>query len=37
MKIAIEIGDRGGEGRACGNLRDAYQSLGDHQRAIEYH
>ncbi|XP_067047458.1 tetratricopeptide repeat protein 28-like [Acropora muricata] len=37
LKIAIEIGDRGGEGRAYGNLGNAYQSLGNYQKAIEYH
>ena len=37
LKIAIEIGDRGGEGRAYGNLGNAYQSLGDYRKAIEYY
>ena len=37
MKIAIEIGDRGGEGGTYGSLGIAYQSLGDYQKAIEYH
>ena len=37
MKIAIEIGDRGGEGRAYGNLGNAYDSLGAYRKAIEYH
>ena len=37
MKIAIEIGDRGGEGGACGNLGNAYFSLGEFRKAIEYH
>ena len=37
MKIAIEIGDRGAEGRAYGSLGNAYQSLGDYRKAIEYH
>ncbi|XP_044170811.1 tetratricopeptide repeat protein 28-like, partial [Acropora millepora] len=37
LKIATEIGDRGGEGRAYGNLGNAYQSLGDYRKAIEYH
>ena len=36
-KIAIEISDRAGEGTPYGNdLGDAYQSLGDHKKAIEY-
>ena len=37
LKIAIEIGDRGGEGRAYGNLGCAYWSLGDYRKSIEYH
>ena len=37
MKIAIEIGDRAGEGRAYGNLGNAFYSLGDFRKAIEYH
>ena len=37
MKIAKEIGGRAGEGRAYGNLGNAYQSLGDYQKVIEYH
>ena len=37
LKIAIEIGDRAGEGRAYGNLGIAYGSLGDIRKAIEYH
>ena len=37
MKIAKEIGDRAGEGKAYGNLGNAYDSLGDSQKAIEYH
>ena len=37
VKIALEIGDRPGDGGAYGNLGDAYESLGDHQKAIEYH
>ena len=36
LKIAIEIGDRYGEGAAYGNLGNAYCSLGDYQKAIEY-
>ena len=34
LKIAIEIGDRGGEGRAYGILGNTYQSLGDYRKAI---
>ena len=37
MKIAIEIGHRGGQGGAYGNLGNAYQSLGEYRKAIEYH
>ena len=37
MKIATEIDDRAEEGRAHGNLGHAYRSLGDFQKAIEYH
>ena len=37
LKIAIEIGDRGGEGAANGSLGNVYRSLGDYRKAIEYH
>ena len=37
LKIAKEIGDRAGEGRAYGKLGISYRSLGDYQKAIEYH
>ena len=37
MKIAIEIGDRAGEGRTYGNLGNAYRSQGDFRKSIEYH
>ena len=37
MKIAIQIGDRAGEGQAYGNLGNAYKLLGDFRKAIEYH
>ena len=37
LKITMEIGDRSGEGRGYGNLGNAYQSLGDFRKAIEYH
>ena len=36
MKIAKEIGDQAGKGRAYGNLSIAYTSLGDYHKAIEY-
>ena len=35
LKVAKEIGDRTGEGRAYGNLSNAYQSQGDYQKAID--
>ena len=37
LQIAKEIGDRGGEGRAKGNLGICYRSLGDYRKSIEYH
>ena len=37
LKIALEIGDRSGEGKAYGNLGIANRALGDYQKAIEYH
>ena len=37
MKIAVEIGDRAGEGGAYGNLGIAYKSLSDFRKAINYH
>lgn len=36
-KIALEIGDRAGEGGAYGNFGIAQQSLGEYRKAIEYH
>ena len=36
MKLAKEIDDLSGEGRAYGNIGIAYFSLGDFQKAIEY-
>ena len=35
QEIAIEIGDRGGEGKAYGNLCSSYQALGDFKKAID--
>ncbi|MBD2483685.1 CHAT domain-containing tetratricopeptide repeat protein [Planktothrix sp. FACHB-1365] len=37
LTIYREIGDRGGEGSALGNLGIAYCSLGQYQQAIDYH
>ena len=36
LTTAIKNGDRGGEGRAYGNLGNAYRSLADYPKAIEY-
>ncbi len=37
LQIAIEIGDRYGEGNALGSLGNAYLSLGEYDKAIKYH
>ena len=37
LKIAQEISDRAGEGRAYGNLGNAYWSLRKYQNALKYH
>jgi len=37
LKVAKEIGDRNGEGRGYGNIGIVYDSLGDYQKATEYH
>ncbi|XP_015751780.1 PREDICTED: uncharacterized protein LOC107331683 [Acropora digitifera] len=37
LNIAVQVGDRAGEGTAYGNLGRAYQSLGEFRKAIEYH
>ena len=37
LAIAKEAGDRASEGRAYGNLGNAYESLGQFKEAIEYH
>jgi len=37
LAIAKEVGDRAGEGRANGNLSNAYDSQGHLAKAIEYH
>ena len=37
LEIAIEVGNRVGEGNAYGNLGIAYRSLGDFRKAIEHH
>ena len=37
LAIAKEVGNRAGEGKAYGNLGNAYHSLGDFPKAIVYH
>ena len=37
LRDALKGGDRAGEGRAYGNLGNAYDSQGDFNKAIEYH
>ena len=37
LAIAIEIGDRGGEGTTYGNLGSVFHSLGEYQNAKEYY
>ncbi|MFZ0889297.1 MAG: tetratricopeptide repeat protein [Candidatus Binataceae bacterium] len=37
LGAARRLGDRGAEGRALGNLGNAYFLLGNHRRAIEFH
>ena len=37
LKIAKEIGDRDGEGRAYGNLGTTCESAGDYRKATECH
>ena len=37
LKKAKEVGDKHGEGKAYGNLGNAYHRLGDFKKAIEYH
>ena len=37
LAIAVEVGDRAGEGRAYCNLGNAYDSLGQFHKAIEMH
>ena len=34
LKIAMQIGDRGGEAAAYGNLGNCYQSLSDYRKSI---
>jgi hypothetical protein len=37
LAIAMEVGDRAGDGGAYGNLGIAYESLGDYSKALEHH
>ena len=37
LEIKKKIGDIAGESRCYGNLGNTYNSLGDYQKAIEYH
>ncbi|XP_037949167.1 G-protein-signaling modulator 2 isoform X2 [Teleopsis dalmanni] len=37
LKLMRDLGDRGAQGRACGNLGNTYYLLGDFQAAIEHH
>ena len=37
LRDALKGGDRAGEGRAYGNLGNAFQSQGDYAKAIEHH
>jgi tetratricopeptide (TPR) repeat protein len=37
LEITRQIGDRKGEASSLGNLGNAYQSLGEYQRAIDFH
>ena len=36
LKIAQELRDRVGEGRACWSLGNAQASLGNHEKALQY-
>ncbi|XP_064552812.1 G-protein-signaling modulator 2 [Drosophila montana] len=37
LQLMRDLGDRGAQGRACGNLGNTYYLLGDFQAAIEHH
>ncbi|XP_067617458.1 G-protein-signaling modulator 2 [Eurosta solidaginis] len=37
LKLMRDLGDRGAQGRACGNLGNTYYLLGNFQSAIEHH
>jgi hypothetical protein len=32
-----KVGDRKGEGRACGSMGSAFHSLGQFEKSLEYH
>lgn len=37
LTLMKDLGDRGAQGRACGNLGNTYYLLGDFEAAIEHH
>ena len=37
LDIALQLGDKGGEGRAYGNIGNAHNRLGNYQEALTYH
>lgn len=37
LTITAELNDTAGEGRAVGNLGNAYTAIGEYQEAIKYH
>uniref|UniRef100_A0A182NBJ6 G-protein-signaling modulator 2 n=1 Tax=Anopheles dirus TaxID=7168 RepID=A0A182NBJ6_9DIPT len=37
LRLMRELGDRGAQGRACGNLGNTYYLLGEFETAIEHH
>ena len=37
LEIALQLGDKGGEGRAYCNIGNAHDSLGNYQDALKYH
>ena len=37
LTIALQLGDKGGEGKAYGNIGLAHENLGNYQEALIYH